>query len=233
MARQAQTSTAVLGALAIGPLTGYEIRQAITAVLGHFWHESFGQIYPCLVDLEAAGLITASPGERAGSRRFEITDPGRARLRELLIEPPTPQAPRNGVLLRVFLGNELPEGALDALLADVAALTEFCEGASAAVLAGVLDEISAGVDGLADRLERRAVTQLVDEHPHGAAAHQPDAVAAAVPLVLVPPGAPHHASRRPSPTPPQQPAAAPAAPAAPVVLSRLEQLRQKNEAPKN
>jgi hypothetical protein len=28
-------------------------------------------------------------------------------------------------------------------------------------------------------------------------------------------------------------AAAPAAPAAPVVLSRLEQLRQKNEAPKN
>ena len=48
MARQAQTSTAVLGVLSIGSLTGYEIRQAISTVLGHFWHESFGQIYPCL-----------------------------------------------------------------------------------------------------------------------------------------------------------------------------------------
>ena len=121
MARQAQTSTAVLGALAIGPLTGYEIRSAISSVLGHFWHESFGQIYPCLSGLEADGLISASPGERAGSRRFEITDAGRARLRELLSEPPTPQAPRNGVLLRVFLGHELPDGALSRLLDDVVA----------------------------------------------------------------------------------------------------------------
>jgi DNA-binding PadR family transcriptional regulator len=46
MARQAQTSTAVLGALSVEPMTGYEIRQVIADVLGHFWHESFGQIYP-------------------------------------------------------------------------------------------------------------------------------------------------------------------------------------------
>lgn len=120
MARQAQTSTAVLGALAIGPLTGYEIRQAITTVLGHFWHESFGQIYPCLAELEADGLIAATPGERAGSRRFEITDAGRGRLRDLLLEPAPPQAPRNGVLLRVFFGRELPDGAMTDLLDDVA-----------------------------------------------------------------------------------------------------------------
>ena len=61
MARQAQTSTAVLGALSIEPMTGYEIRQAISTVLGHFWHESFGQIYPCLADLEAAGQVRSTP----------------------------------------------------------------------------------------------------------------------------------------------------------------------------
>ena len=104
MARQAQTATAVLGVLSIGPATGYEIRQAVTNVLGHFWHESFGQIYPCLTELEADGLVLATPGERANSRRYEITAAGRARLKMLLAEPPSPQPPRNGTLLRIFFG---------------------------------------------------------------------------------------------------------------------------------
>ena len=77
MARQSQTSTAVLGVLSIEPATGYEIRQAITEILGHFWHESFGQIYPCLGALEKDGLVRSRPGDRSGSSRFEITAAGR------------------------------------------------------------------------------------------------------------------------------------------------------------
>ncbi|MBK9738670.1 MAG: PadR family transcriptional regulator [Actinobacteria bacterium] len=119
MARQAQTSTAVLGVLSIGSLTGYEIRQAISTVLGHFWHESFGQIYPCLADLEADGLVHATPGERSGSNRYEITAAGRQRLRELLATTPSAAPPRNGVLLRVFFGQSLAPADLDALLDDV------------------------------------------------------------------------------------------------------------------
>ena len=116
MARTSQTRTAVLGALSVEPMTGYELRQAITSVLGHFWHESFGQIYPTLADLATEGLVTASPGDRANSRRFAITDAGRAALRDLLTEPPAPQPPRNGTLLRVFFGSALGTDALNALL---------------------------------------------------------------------------------------------------------------------
>lgn len=116
MARTAQTRTAVLGALSVEPMTGYEVRQVITAVLGHFWHESFGQIYPCLAELEAAGLVRATAGQRANSRRFAITDAGREELAALLAEPPVSQPPRNGTLLRVFLGRSQDPSALAALL---------------------------------------------------------------------------------------------------------------------
>ena len=116
MARTAQTRTAVLGALSVAPMTGYELRQVITTVLGHFWHESFGQIYPCLAELEGVGFVRATAGPRANSRRFAITDEGREELAALLAEPPAPQPPRNGVLLRVFFGSAQPPRALAALL---------------------------------------------------------------------------------------------------------------------
>jgi len=119
MARHAQSSTAILGVLSIGPATGYEIRQAISTVLGHFWHESFGQIYPCLAELEDDGLVRTTPGARPRSSRFEITSAGRARLRALLAEAPVPQHPRNGVLLRTFFGDSMAQEDLAAMLDDV------------------------------------------------------------------------------------------------------------------
>lgn len=116
VARTAQTRPAVLGALSVEPMTGYELRQVIASVLGHFWHESFGQIYPTLAALEAEGLVSATPGGRANSRRFTITEAGRAELRALLAEPPVPQPPRNGTLLRVFFGAAQDPARLVALL---------------------------------------------------------------------------------------------------------------------
>jgi DNA-binding PadR family transcriptional regulator len=97
-------------------MTGYELRRVIDEVLGHFWHESFGQIYPTLADLSAAGLVESEPGNRPRSRVHRLTDAGRARLAELLAEPPAPQPPRNGTLLRVFFGRALPSDDLAALL---------------------------------------------------------------------------------------------------------------------
>jgi DNA-binding PadR family transcriptional regulator len=137
MARQAQTSTAVLGALSVEPMTGYEIRQVIADVLGHFWHESFGQIYPCLAELQADGHVRSTPGDRPRSSRYEITDAGRARLGELLREAPAPQPPRNGTLLRVFFGRALPAD-------DLRALLDAEEQATLALLAGY-SAIRAGI----------------------------------------------------------------------------------------
>ena len=138
MARRSQTSTAILGALSIEPLTGYEIRQAITSVLGHFWHESYGQIYPCLTELEADGLVSSAPGDRAHSSRFAITPRGRRCLRQLLAEAPVPQPPRNGVLLRTFFGEAMAPQDLTRMLDTVIADAH----ARLASYAGIRDEIA-------------------------------------------------------------------------------------------
>lgn len=100
--RTSQTELAVLGALSFGPMSGYRVRAEILSTLGHFWTESFGQIYPTLSRLKADGLI-----ETDEDGRFMLTDPGTSRLRELLATPPEPVPPRNGVLLRMFFGREL------------------------------------------------------------------------------------------------------------------------------
>ncbi|GGT03625.1 hypothetical protein GCM10010156_71870 [Planobispora rosea] len=107
MARRSQTETAVLGALSMHPMTAYALREAIRDVLGHFWSESFGQIYPTLGALERQGHVERREGPRSGSSTFVITDSGTARLRELLNEPITAAPPRNGLLLRLFFGRTL------------------------------------------------------------------------------------------------------------------------------
>jgi DNA-binding PadR family transcriptional regulator len=107
MARRDQTEMAVLGALSMQSMTAYALREAIREVLGHFWSESFGQIYPTLNALEKEGHVERQKGPRAGSSIFRITDPGVDRLRKLLNEPIASVPPRNGLLLRLFFGRQL------------------------------------------------------------------------------------------------------------------------------
>lgn len=107
--KRSQTELAVLGALSLAPMSGYRVRAEILSTLGHFWAESFGQIYPTLARLEAAGLVA-----RDGTGLYVLTDSGRLRLRELLREAPESAPPRNGMLLRLFFGRELGvEGCLE------------------------------------------------------------------------------------------------------------------------
>jgi DNA-binding PadR family transcriptional regulator len=118
MARSSQTDLAVLAVLSVAPMSGYAVREAIRDQLGHFWSESFGQIYPTLARLAADGLVHKVAGERAGSSTFVLTDTGRARLLELLQAPESPTPPRNGLMLRVFFGNALGPDAVAALISS-------------------------------------------------------------------------------------------------------------------
>src|ERR1035437_1832251 len=77
--RANQTATAVLGALSVAPMTGYALREAIRDVLGHFWSESFGQIYPTLTALERNGHIRRLGAVRTGASMFGITASGASR----------------------------------------------------------------------------------------------------------------------------------------------------------
>jgi len=107
MSRPAQTDLAVLAALSIEPMTGYTVRDVIHTRLGSFWSESFGQVYPALARLRAEGLVDSGTGDRTGSSIHRLTDAGRARLVELMLEPPVSTRPRNGVLLRLFFGDAI------------------------------------------------------------------------------------------------------------------------------
>ncbi|WP_104164394.1 PadR family transcriptional regulator [Cryobacterium sp. N22] len=124
MATSDQTQMAVLGGLSIAPMTGYALREQIRDALGHFWAESFGQIYPALTALERDGLIERQAALRAGSSTFALTPLGTERLRELLAETPVMPKPRNGVLLRLFFGRQLGEEACRQLVADTRATAE-------------------------------------------------------------------------------------------------------------
>lgn len=137
MTRPSRTELAVLGVLSTAPMTGYEVRSVISETLGHFWHESFGQIYPALQALEEAGHVRRT-GRGPGSRRVaEITASGRARLRELLAEPVATPPPRNGTLLRLFFGTELAPGAARTLVDEAVRRADEALAGFAAVRAEV------------------------------------------------------------------------------------------------
>ena len=121
MSRSSQTEMAVLGGLSVAPMTGYALREAIREVLGHFWSESFGQIYPTLAGLERAGLVRRLGSERTGASTFVITAAGTARLKELLAQPIQQAPARNGLMLRLFFGRQLGPAACRSLVLEAKA----------------------------------------------------------------------------------------------------------------
>ena len=118
MARVSQTELAVLGVLSVQPMTGYAVRDAIRDVLGHFWSESFGQIYPTLTRLHRAGLLERHEGARPGSSTYALTSAGHQRLTTLLGQPERPTPPRNGLMLRLFFGRTIGPEACAALVRE-------------------------------------------------------------------------------------------------------------------
>ena len=65
------TARVILGMLALGARTGYDIKRAIDLSTRFFWGASYGQIYPELHRLAERGLVRATPVTRkeAGSAR--------------------------------------------------------------------------------------------------------------------------------------------------------------------
>ena len=112
MSRAAKTRYAILGMLTHGPMTGYRLREEIQGSVGHFWRESFGQLYPTLTRLEQEGLVRRT-ADRGRSAPFELTEAGRRALRTWLAADPESLSPdRNELLLQVFFGRHAAPGVL-------------------------------------------------------------------------------------------------------------------------
>lgn len=115
MARTSKTRYAVLGMLTLEPMTGYGLREAIDASVGHFWQESYGQLYPTLHALEEEGLVAAERTAGRGRRRrqYTITEAGREALRDWLGSAPESLAPnRSELLLKLFFGRHAATGVM-------------------------------------------------------------------------------------------------------------------------
>jgi DNA-binding PadR family transcriptional regulator len=114
MARANKSRYAVLGILTFGPMSGYDIRKVLQAGPGHFWRESYGQIYPILRKLLAERMLQRHVEQHDGRpprKVYALTSKGRTALKSWLPSAPEPQPPRNELLLKLFFGGHAAKGA--------------------------------------------------------------------------------------------------------------------------
>ncbi len=110
------TGRVILGMLALGNRTGYEIKQVVDKSTRRFWAASYGQIYPELRRLEEQGLVRSHPEPSGGRARtaYELTEAGEAALREWLAsDEELVYEVRDEGLLKLFFSDSLPERRLE------------------------------------------------------------------------------------------------------------------------
>jgi len=113
--------------LRLGSRTGYDIKQKIEISTRFFWGASYGQIYPELKRLAAAGLVAAEQDPRGGVKRtaYRLTSEGERVLHEWLNDQGHQLFEmRDEGLLKVFFGDLLTA---EELLENVRARREWCE----------------------------------------------------------------------------------------------------------
>jgi PadR family transcriptional regulator AphA len=100
------TAYLILGALAERPRSGYDIKRFADMATRHFWAISYGQLYPELRRLSAAGLVEAEPGGPRHRTVWRITPAGREALEEWVDDPADhPLELRDGMLVRLFFSD--------------------------------------------------------------------------------------------------------------------------------
>jgi DNA-binding PadR family transcriptional regulator len=110
-------SYVVLGLVAHGATTPYDMKQKVAASVGYFWNFPHSQLYAEPTRLVELGLLEEE-AEQSGRRRriFTITAAGRKALLDWLREPATePTQIRDAGLLKLFFGGELEREEIVAL----------------------------------------------------------------------------------------------------------------------
>jgi DNA-binding PadR family transcriptional regulator/dienelactone hydrolase len=108
MRRLTTTEYAILGLIAFGERSGYDLAQGAERSVGAMWAPSRSQIYkvlPRLVDLGCARVRAVEQETRPDKALYSITHPGRAVLRAWVEE--VEEEPPNGAsefLMKIFFG---------------------------------------------------------------------------------------------------------------------------------
>jgi PadR family transcriptional regulator, regulatory protein AphA len=111
------TAYVILGTLAWGPSSGYDVKAVVDRSVRFFWTASYGQIYPELGRLSEAGLVKGAPEPKSGRRRtvYRITAAGRRALADWLAEEPQVFETRDEGLLKLFFADAAPATAAASL----------------------------------------------------------------------------------------------------------------------
>ncbi len=104
------TAYVILGMVSREPRSGYEIKALVDDTTRFFWAASYGQIYPELKRLSAAGLLEGNDEPRGERRRtiYAITADGEDELKDWLRRPPETFEMREEGLLKLFFAGVLP-----------------------------------------------------------------------------------------------------------------------------
>lgn len=97
--------SALLGLLARGAYSGYDLLQLMQRPVSLFWYANHSQIYTELTRLEAQGYVTHQlivQKDKPDKKVYSITDQGLMALREWTIQPLGKIEVRDEFLLKVF-----------------------------------------------------------------------------------------------------------------------------------
>ncbi len=107
------TSYVILGFLAGGVGSGYDIKALADKSVRFFWNLSYGQIYPELKRLADAGLAKATSDPNGSRKRttYQLTSTGRKALRDWLAKGTvSPVEMRDEMLLKLFFSDAMTPG---------------------------------------------------------------------------------------------------------------------------
>ena len=139
MSSHSGTARVILGVLAFGPATGYDIKRLTDISTRFFWRASYGQIYPELRKLQQAGFVRSreEPRGKRPRRVYELTAKGRRAVSDWLRAEDDVFEMRDEGLLRLFFGELVSH---DELLGLVRRRQEFYAG-TVALFRGIEAEL--------------------------------------------------------------------------------------------
>jgi DNA-binding PadR family transcriptional regulator len=148
--RLGPVSYLVLGITALrGPSTPYDLKRFVQLSIGHFWPFPHTQLYAEPARLAEAGLLKETREETGRRRRhYEITEAGRERFDNWLVEPvASPNEIRDLALIKLFFSELTEPEVTEALAAEQVA----AHRAKAAIYAAIRERYAGRTD-LAHRL---------------------------------------------------------------------------------
>ena len=94
------------------PASGYDLKDAFSESVAHFWSAELSQIYPTLKRLEGRGLLRSRlvPSPKGPDRRvYALTDEGRAELRRWVRSGPEVGTERFAYLAQLYFMDEIED----------------------------------------------------------------------------------------------------------------------------